>query len=191
MGVYRCQWVNLENDKYVQYHDCEWGIPVYDDRILFEFLVLESAQAGLSWETILNKRDNYRKAFDNFDVKAVASYDDYKIQTLLCDKGIVRNRLKINSAVVNAKVFIALQKEYGSFSNFIWQYVNHKPIQNRVADPSSLLANTELSNQISKDLKKRGMKFVGSTIIYSYMQGIGMVNDHEQRCFRYNEVKAM
>ncbi|MCP6719812.1 MAG: DNA-3-methyladenine glycosylase I [Patescibacteria group bacterium] len=171
-----------------EYHDKEWGVPVHDDRHLFEILILDGAQAGLSWRTILNKRENYRKAFDNFDVKKIAKYDAKKTRKLLQDKGIVRNRLKIASAVRNAKVFIEIQKEFGSFDKYIWGFVNGKPIKNKWKRMSDLPARTELSDNISKDLKRRGMNFVGSTIIYAIMQTIGMVNDHEVGCFRYNKL---
>ncbi len=179
----RCAWVNLNNKLYVEYHDKQWGVPVFDDRLLFEMLILEGAQAGLSWSTILNKRKNYKKAFDDFDVQKVAKYDDKKIAELLQDEGIVRNKLKVNSAVKNAKVFIEIQKEFGSFSEYIWGFVNGKPIKNNFKDIAEIPAKTELSNTISKDLKKRGMSFVGSTIIYAFMQAIGMVNDHQTDCF--------
>ena len=184
----RC-WGLEEGDALItEYHDKEWGVPVHDDRHLFEVLILDGAQAGLSWRTILNKRENYRKAFDNFNVKHVAKYDAKKIQKLLRDKGIVRNRLKIASAVRNAKVFMEIQKEFGSFDKYIWGFVNGKPIKNKWRRMSDLPARTELSDVISKDLKDRGMNFVGSTIIYAIMQTIGMVNDHEVGCFRYNNL---
>ncbi len=184
----RC-WGLVDNDTLMEeYHDKEWGVPIHDDRHLFEVLILDGAQAGLSWRTILNKRENYRKAFDNFNVKKVAKYDEKKIQELLNDKGIVRNRLKIASAVRNAKVFMEIQKEFGSFDTYIWGFVDDKPIKNRWKHMSDLPAQTKLSDIISKDLKRRGMNFVGSTIIYAIMQGIGMVNDHRVECFRYNEL---
>ncbi len=183
MKKQRCDWVNSDNKLYVEYHDTQWGVPVFDDRLLFEMLILEGAQAGLSWITILKKRENYKQAFDNFDVKKVAKYDDKKKDELLQNEGIVRNKLKINSAIKNAQVFIVLQKEFGSFSNYIWAFVNHKPIQNHFKDISEIPVKTELSDTISKDLKKRGMSFVGSTIIYAFMQAVGMVNDHQTDCF--------
>ncbi|GAB6108442.1 DNA-3-methyladenine glycosylase I [Fusibacter bizertensis] len=186
----RCGWVNVQNERYVEYHDLEWGVPVHDDRKLFEMLILEGAQAGLSWETILNKRKNYKEAFDNFDVDIVSTYDDEKIAALLLNEGIVRNRLKVNATVVNAKIFKAIQSEFGSFDQYLWAFVEGKPIDNKYKQLSDVPAKTELSDKISKDLKKRGMKFVGSTIIYAYMQAIGMVNDHTTNCFRYEEVKA-
>ncbi len=185
----RCGWVDLKNDLYIAYHDKDWGVPVYDDRLLFEMLILEGAQAGLSWATILKKRENYKKAFDNFEPDLVAKYDDEKIEELLNNKGIVRNRRKVNSAVRNARVFLEIQKEHGSFSNYIWAFVDGKTIHNSYKDYREAPAKTELSDLISKDLKKRGMNFVGSTIIYAFMQAIGMVNDHETDCFRYQEIK--
>ncbi len=185
-NIKRCAWVNLENKDYVEYHDKQWGVPVFDDRLLFEMLILEGAQAGLSWATILKKRQNYKEAFDNFDVQKVATYDEYKIAQLLQNAGIVRNKLKINSAIKNAKVFMGIQKEFGSFSKYIWGFVDNKPIVNNYQDISEIPAKTELSDIISKDLKKRGMSFVGSTIIYAFMQAIGMVNDHEVDCFCRN-----
>jgi DNA-3-methyladenine glycosylase I len=172
----------------MEYHDSEWGVEVHDDRHLFEVLVLDGAQAGLSWRTILNKRENYRKAFDNFDVRKVAKYDSKKIQQLLQNKGIVRNKLKIASAIRNAKVFMNIQKEFGTFDAYIWKFVNGKSIKNKYKNMSEVPASTELSETISKDLKNRGMNFVGSTIIYAIMQTIGMVNDHEIDCFRYNKI---
>ena len=173
------------------YHDREWGVPVHDDRLHFEFLVLEGAQAGLSWETILKKRDGYRKAFDNFDPLKVSRYRAARIENLLLHQAIVRNRLKVNSAVSNAKVFLAVQKEFGSCDSFIWNFVGGKPMQNKWKTMEELPAISEESDELSKDLKKRGFKFVGSTIIYAHMQAIGMVNDHETGCFRYKECKAL
>lgn len=184
----RCEWVNPESEIYVKYHDLEWGVPVHDDRKLFELLILEGAQAGLSWLTVLKKRDNYKKAFDNFDVNKIARYSDKKIDKLLQDKGIIRNKLKIQSAIRNAKAFIQIQKEFKSFDNYIWAFVDFKPIQNNFKSISKIPAKTELSDRISKDLKKRGMNFVGSTIIYAFMQAVGIVNDHEIKCFRYKEI---
>jgi len=174
----------------MSYHDKEWGVPVHDDNHLFEVLILDGAQAGLSWNTILNKRENYRRAFDNFNVKKVAAYDSDKIEKLLQDEGIVRNKLKINSAIRNAKVFLEIQKEFGSFDEYIWRFVDGKPIKNRRTQMSDIPATTELSDAISLDLKNRGMNFVGSTIIYAVMQSIGLVNDHEIGCFRYNELES-
>ena len=178
----RCSWAR--NPLAIEYHDREWGVPVRDDRVLFEFLILEGAQAGLSWDTILAKRENYRKAFDGFDPKKVSKYTAMKRQSLMNDAGIVRNRLKIESAVVNAKCFLALQKEYGSFSAFAWKYVNGKPVRNRHRSAATVPARTEISDALSKDLKARGFKFVGSTIMYAFMQATGMVDDHLQGCFR-------
>lgn len=178
----RCSWCK-EDLCYQAYHDCEWGIPVYDDKVLFEFLILEGAQAGLSWLTILKKRNNYRKAYDNFEVMKIAAYDAKKREQLCNNAGIIRNKLKIQSSIDNAKVFIAIQKEFGSFSNYIWKYVAGVPILNHFKRIEDIPASTPLSKQISDDLKKRGMRFVGPTIIYAYMQAIGMVNDHLTSCF--------
>ncbi|WP_395373573.1 DNA-3-methyladenine glycosylase I [Marinicella sp. W31] len=175
----------------LQYHDNEWGVPVHDDQILFEFLILEGAQAGLSWSTILNKREGYRQAFDNFDYHKIAAYGDDKLQSLLEDAGIVRNRLKIRSAVTNAKAFIEVQKEFGSFDAYIWQFVDGKPILNTWANGKLVPASTAESDAMSKDLKKRGFKFVGTTICYAYMQACGMVNDHTIDCFRHAECHAL
>ncbi|MHA2424477.1 MAG: DNA-3-methyladenine glycosylase I [Candidatus Thorarchaeota archaeon] len=184
----RCGWAPLDDLLYVKYHDEEWGVPVHDDRMLFEFLLLEGFQAGLSWITILRKRENYRRAFDNFDPKKVAKYDEKKIEKLMQDSGIVRNRRKIESAVTNAKAFLEVQKEFGSFKDYIWGFVDCKPIVNKWKTMEEIPANTDLSDKISKDLKRRGFKFVGSTIVYAHMQATGMVNDHTIDCFRYNEV---
>jgi DNA-3-methyladenine glycosylase I len=170
----------------IAYHDREWGVPQHDDRILFEFLILEGAQAGLSWETILKKRDNYRAAFSNFDPRKVAKYDERKIQKLLGDAGLIRNRLKINSAVGNAQAFLAVQKEFGTFDEFAWRAVNGKTIKRKRGAPAQ--ATTPESDAFSRELLKRGFKFVGSTICYSFMQAVGMVNDHEASCFRYHEI---
>ena len=185
----RCRWAQKEI--FHAYHDLEWGVPVHDERLHFEFLVLEGAQAGLSWETILKKRDGYRKAFDNFDPNKVARYKDARIDKLLANPAIVRNRLKVRSAVSNAKAFLAVQKEFGSFDRYIWDFVGGKTIQNRWKTMEQLPVTTDQSDVLSKDLKKRGFKFVGSTIIYAHMQAIGMVNDHETSCFRYRECKAL
>ena len=184
----RCGWAPLDNTLYVKYHDEEWGVPVHDDRMLFEFLLLEGFQAGLSWITILRKRENYRRAFDNFDAKKIEKYDAKKIEKLMQNSGIVRNRRKIESAITNAKAFLEVQKEFESFNNYIWGFVDGKPIVNKWKIMKEIPANTELSEKISKDLKRRGFKFVGSTIIYAYMQATGMVNDHTVDCFRYNEI---
>jgi len=179
----RCNWPT--NELSIRYHDEEWGTPRHDDRGLFEFLILEGAQAGLSWDTILRKRENYRTAFDGFDVNKVARYTDKKIEKLMQDEGIIRNRLKIASAVSNAKAFLKVQKEFGSFDKYIWSFVNGKPIVNKLKESSQVPAKTEVSDAISKDLKKRGFNFVGSTIMYAFMQATGMVNDHLVSCFRY------
>lgn len=180
----RCEWVKLSNPVYVKYHDEEWGVPVYDDRKLFEMLILEWAHAGLSWETILMKRETYRKAFDNFDVKKVAQYDEKKQSELLLDPGIVRNKLKIKSSIQNARVFIEIQKEFGSFSNYIWWMVDNTIITSNFQTLWEYKTSTSISDKISKDLKKRGMNFVWTTIIYAFMQAIGMVNDHQLWCFK-------
>jgi DNA-3-methyladenine glycosylase I len=184
----RCEWVPLGDPLYESYHDLEWGVPVFDDRLLFEFLVLEGAQAGLSWSTILRKRDNYRRAFDNFDASKIAVYDDAKITELLADSGIVRNRLKIASAITNAQAFLRIQAEYGSFSKCIWQFVGGKPMKNACRKLSDIHSSTPESDAMSKFLLKHGFKFVGSTICYAFMQAVGMVNDHTVDCFRYDEV---
>jgi DNA-3-methyladenine glycosylase I len=182
----RCAWAS--NELNIPYHDTEWGVPVHDDRTLFEFLILEGAQAGLSWDTILRKRDAYRKAFDNFEPAKVARYSEAKCAKLLLNEGIIRNRLKIASAVSNAKAFLGVQKEFGSFDRYIWGFVGGKPIVNKLKGMSEIVATTEISDAISKDLKKRGFNFVGSTIMYAFMQATGMVNDHLVTCFRYKEV---
>ena len=182
--VQRCGWARGEN--YVAYHDGEWGVPHHDDRELFELLILEGAQAGLSWSTILNKRAHYRKGFDNFDPRKVARYGEAKIEALMKDAGIVRNRLKVNAAVTNAKAFLAVQKEFGTFDAYIWQFVKGKPVQNSWRD--KVPARTDESDAMSKDLKKRGFTFVGTTICYAFMQATGMVNDHLTSCFRHTEL---
>jgi len=186
MNKQRCEWCT-QNQIYIDYHDKEWGKPKHDDAILFELLILEGAQAGLSWLTVLKKRENYRKAFDKFNPKKVAKYDKTKVAELLKNVGIIRNKLKVNSAIRNAKVFLEIQQEFGSFDKYIWQFVNNKPINNHFKDISKIPAKTELSDTISKDLKKHGMNFVGSTIMYAYMQAIGMVNDHTMNCFLYKK----
>lgn len=187
MEPHRCGWC-LGDKLYEAYHDKEWGVPVKDDATLFEFLVLETFQAGLSWLTVLKKRENFRKAFDNFDFRKIAHYDQSKIDALLKDAGIIRNKLKIKATVTNARAFIRIQEEFGSFSDYIWGFVNGKPIKNRWADHREAPAKTSLSDTLSKDLKKRGFKFVGSTVVYAHMQATGMVNDHELKCFRYEQV---
>ncbi len=175
----RCSWVNMNNEKYVKYHDEEWGVPSYDDKYLFEMLILESFQAGLSWECILNKREEFRKAFDNFDYNKIVKYDENKIMELKNNPKIIRNDLKIRASINNAKVFIEIQKEYKTFSNYIWHFTNGEVIVNK---DGMVNTTSPLSDEISKDLKKRGMKFVGSTTIYSYLQAIGVINDHELKC---------
>lgn len=180
--ITRCSWCE-KDDLYRQYHDEEWGIPVYDDAKLFEFLLLETFQAGLSWHTILKRRETFRTAFDDFDYKKIALYSEVKIQELMLDSGIIRNQLKIRSAVANAQAFLAVQKEFGSFSKYIWEFVDGKPINNNRQSMADLPATTPLSDAISKDLKKRGFKFVGSTIVYAQMQATGMVNDHVAECW--------
>lgn len=187
MTKHKCAWC-LGDDLYEAYHDLEWGVPVTDDDTLFEFLILETFQAGLSWITILRKRENFRRAFDNFDYKKIAGYDQSKIDDLLQDAGIVRNKLKIHATISNATAFMKIQDEFGSFSKYIWGFVNGKPIKNAFENLRDVPATTELSDALSKDLKKRGFKFVGSTVVYAHMQATGMVNDHEIRCFRYDEV---
>jgi DNA-3-methyladenine glycosylase I len=181
----RCTWP--KNELAITYHDTEWGVPLHDDQRLFEFLVLEGAQAGLSWDTILRKRENYRDAFDGFDVEKVARYTDKKIERLLQNEGIIRNRLKVASAVTNAKAFLKVRKEFGSFDKYIWSLAGGKPIVNKWKETSQLPARSEISDAISKDLKKRGFNFVGSTIMYAHMQATGMVNDHLVSCFRYKQ----
>lgn len=185
----RCSWAG-DLPIYVDYHDNEWGRPVHDDRKLFEMLILEGMQAGLSWLTVLKKRDAFRAAFDGFDPHKVALYTDDKIHELLTDKGIIRNRLKINAAVTNARAFLEVQQKHGSFDAFIWRYVDHTPIINHFEKEADIPASTPLSDQISRDLKKSGFKFVGSTIIYAFMQATGMVNDHISSCFVWDETKA-
>ena len=179
----RCTWVATKEPLYIEYHDKEWGVPVYDDRTLFEMLCLEGAQAGLSWWTILQKRENYRIAFDHFEAEKIVQYTDEKLQSLKEDSGIVRNRLKIQSVVTNALAFLRIQKEYGSFSNYIWGFVDHKPIIHNWETVKEIPATSGISDTMSKSLKKEGFKFVGSTIVYSYMQAVGMVNDHTLECF--------
>ncbi len=183
----RCEWSGTD-ELYVKYHDEEWGVPVHDDKTHYEFLILEGAQAGLSWITILRKREGYRKLFSDFDVTKVSRFTEKKIEKLLLNPAIVRNKLKVRSAVSNAKAFMEVQKEFGSFDKYIWQFVNNKPIVNKWKKMSDLPATSAESDSLSKDLKKRGFKFVGSTIMYAHMQAIGMINDHTTDCFRYKEV---
>lgn len=188
MPKIRCVWAG--NDPLmVEYHDKEWGVPMHDDRKLFEMLILEGAQAGLSWQTVLNKRENYRKAFDNFDSIKISNYTKNNIKKLLNNAGIIRNKLKINATIINAKKFLEIQKEIGSFDKYIWKFVNYKTIKNKFEKLSDIPATTPESDELSKDLKERGFKFVGSTICYAFMQAVGIVNDHIVGCFRYNNVK--
>jgi DNA-3-methyladenine glycosylase I len=186
MSVLRCAWVPLDDPLYVAYHDEEWGVPVHDDRLLFEFLVLEGAQAGLSWRTILKKREHYRGVFDNFDPQQVAAYDEDKVAALLADPGIVRNRRKVWAAVQNARAFLDVQREFGDFDAFIWQFVDGKPRKNARKTLAEIPAQTPESQAMSKALRKRGFNFVGPTICYAFMQAVGMVNDHMVDCFRYH-----
>ena len=186
----RCEWSGSD-PHYIAYHDDEWGVPVHNDRLLYEFLVLEGAQAGLSWLTILKKRDNYRKAFDSFDIEKVASYKETDLARLLADAGIVRNRLKLESAIKNARGVLKIQKEFGSLDSYLWRYVDGISIQNSWNSMSELPAKTDLSEAMSKDLKKRGFNFIGPTICYAFMQAVGMVNDHTTNCYRYKEIKDL
>ena len=186
--ICRCPWVDLSKPDYVEYHDKEWGVPVYDDRLLFEFLTLESAQAGLSWYTVLKKRENYRIAFENFEPEKIAGFDQSKIEGLLLNPGIIRNRLKIEATVNNARKFLEVQAKYGSFSKYIWDFVDGKPKINNIRKLSDYPATSKESDALSKDLKKKGFKFLGPTICYAHMQATGMVNDHSLDCFRRNEI---
>ena len=190
-AVKRCKWAEGVSLEYIEYHDKEWGVPVHDDRVQFEFLILEGAQAGLSWSTILAKREGYRKLFAEFDVEKVARFTTKRVAKLLENPAIVRNRLKVESAVTNARAFIAVQEEFGSFSDYIWGFVDGRPIQNKFRKDSDIPATSPESDALSKDLKKRGFKFVGSTIIYAHMQATGLVNDHVTGCFRYKPCAAM
>lgn len=187
----RCEWVPENDPLYIAYHDREWGVPLHDDRRLFEFLILEGAQAGLSWATVLKKRENYRRAFDGFDPRKIARYDETKIARLLQNPGIIRNRLKIRSAVRNAAAFLKVQEEFGSFDRYIWQFVGGKPIIHHYQTVAEIPASTAESDRMSRDLKKRGFNFVGSTICYAFMQAVGMVNDHTVTCFRYTEINRL
>lgn len=189
--ITRCKWAEGVNLDYIEYHDKEWGVPVHDDKVQFEFLILEGAQAGLSWSTILNKREGYRQAFADFDVEKVARFTDKRVEKLLENPAIVRNRLKVKSAVTNAKALIKVQEEFGSFSKYIWGFVDGKPIQNKFRKDGDIPATSTASDDLSKDLKKRGFKFVGSTIVYAHMQATGLVNDHVVGCFRYKPCAAM
>jgi DNA-3-methyladenine glycosylase I len=189
MEKQRCSWCGTDS-LYITYHDEEWGVPVYDYRKLFEFLTLETFQAGLSWITVLRKRENFRKAFDNFNYKKIARYTDDKFEELIQDAGIIRNRLKVKAAISNASAFMKIQDEFGTFSKYIWNFTNGEPVQNSFEKLDDIPAKTTLSDAISNDLKKRGFKFVGSTVIYAHMQATGMVNDHVTSCFRYKEISA-
>jgi len=184
----RCEWAN-KNEFEMSYHDNEWGVPIHNDRSLFEFLVLEGAQAGLSWSTILRKREGYRKAFDNFDAKKISHYPEAVVSRLLANPEIIRNRLKVNAIVTNARAFLQVQEEFGSFDRYIWQFVNGRPIQNSWKKMTEIPSNSPESQAMSKDLQKRGFKFIGTTICYAFMQAVGMVNDHVVGCFRYHELK--
>ena len=187
----RCAWASAGDELYRTYHDQEWGAPVHDDRLLFEFLILEGFQAGLSWSTILRKRENFNLAFDGFDPQKIAVYDEHKVAELLANPGIIRNRLKIAAAITNAQAFLAVQDAFGSFDAYIWDFVSGKPIQNAWEKMEQIPSRTVESDQMSKDLKQRGFKFVGSTICYAHMQATGMVNDHTTDCFRYTQVAAL
>ncbi len=187
MDVHKCNWC-VGDSLYEAYHDTEWGVPVFNDNLLFEFLILETFQAGLSWITVLRKRENFKQAFNNFDFNKIINYNEDKINDLLNDTGIIRNKLKVRATITNAQAYINIQKEFGSFSDYIWAFVNKKPIQNNYKNLDDVPANTPLSDIISKDLKKRGFKFVGSTVVYAYMQAIGMVNDHLTSCFRHGQL---
>ena len=189
--IKRCAWAGETSLNYIEYHDKEWGVPAWDDQTQFEFLLLEGAQAGLSWSTILNKRDGYRKNFADFDASKVARFTQKRVDKILQDPGIVRNKLKVNSAVTNAKAFLKVQEEFDGFSNYIWQFVGGEPIQNKIRRGSDIPATSPESDALSKDLKKRGFKLVGSTIMYAHMQATGMVNDHVMTCFRYKPCKAL
>lgn len=185
--VKRCAWVS-NDPQMIEYHDKEWGTPIHDDRLLFEFLILEGAQAGLSWSTILRKRENFRSAFDNFDYNKIAKYNEHKVEELMNNEGIIRNRRKIEAVIANARALIKVQKEFSSFDKYIWSFVNYKTIDNKFKELSELPSKTEHSEQMSKDLKRRGFKFIGPTICYAFMEAIGMVNDHLISCFRYDEI---
>jgi DNA-3-methyladenine glycosylase I len=187
----RCAWAGTTKDFYIEYHDHEWGVPVHDDRVFFEFLILEGAQAGLSWETILKKRDAYREAYDNFDPARVAKYSEARAAKLLANPGIVRNKLKIAASIQNAKAFLAVQKEFGSFDAYVWRFVNGAPLQNERTSMGGVPARTAESDALSKDLLRRGFKFVGTTIIYAFMQATGLVNDHVVTCFRHAPLKKL
>ena len=185
----RCEWA-AASTREQEYHDHEWGVPIHDDRLLFEFLILEGAQAGLSWSTILNKRVHYREAFDHFEIEKVAAYDQKKVASLLQNSGIVRNKLKVNAAVANAKAVLQIQEEFGSFNAYIWSFVNHRPLQNHWKTMQDVPVHTNISDAMSKDLKQRGLTFVGTTICYAFMQAVGMVNDHTVDCFRHKQIQT-
>jgi DNA-3-methyladenine glycosylase I len=187
----RCAWVNIEHKLMCEYHDREWGVPIHDDRTHFEFLVLEAAQAGLSWSIVLNKREGYRRAFSEFDPGKVARFSEARINRLIADPGIIRNRLKITAAVKNARAFLAVQEEFGSFDAYCWRFVDGRPRQNRRKSTAEIPATTSESDTFSRDLKRRGFSFVGSTVIYAHMQAVGMVNDHLVGCYRYRDVRRM
>jgi DNA-3-methyladenine glycosylase I len=187
--VKRCDWISFDKKIYRDYHDKEWGTPLHDDRAIFQKLILNGFQAGLSWSMILNKRENFRKAFDNFDFRKVARYDKRKVNQLLKNKGIIRNKMKIEAAINNARMFMEIRKEFGTFDKYLWQFVGSKPIFNELKSLKNMPAKTEISERLSKDLKSRGMSFVGPTIIYAFMQAAGMVNDHLVHCFRYKQLK--
>lgn len=189
--VKRCKWAETVGPNYIEYHDLEWGVPVYDDKLQFEFLILEGAQAGLSWSTILNKREGYRDAFADFEVEKVARFSKKRVEKMLQNPAIVRNRLKVKSAITNAKAFIEIQQEFGSFSDYIWEFVDNKPLQNRFKKTSDIPATSSESDALSKDLKNRGFKFAGSTIMYAHMQATGLVNDHLVDCFRYKPCASL
>jgi DNA-3-methyladenine glycosylase I len=188
--IRRCAWAANGSPNYQKYHDLEWGVPVHDDRRLFEFLILEGAQAGLSWSTILNKRANYREVYDNFDARKIARFNGIKVRRLLKDPGIVRNRLKVRASIMNARALLRVQKEFGSFDRYVWQFIGGRPKQNRRRRLKDIPARTKQSDAMSKDLMKRGFKFVGSTICYAFMQAVGMVNDHTMDCFRYPQISS-
>jgi DNA-3-methyladenine glycosylase I len=187
-AIRRCPWVDLTRPDYIQYHDTEWGVPVHDDRRLFEFLTLEAAQAGLSWYTVLRKRQNYRIAFDQFDPKKVASYDERKVQELLANPGIIRNKAKVHATINNSRIFLKIQEEFGSFDAYIWRFVEGKPIVHEIKELKDYPATTRESDALSEDLRRRGFKFVGSTVCYAHMQAVGMVNDHAMACFRRQQI---
>lgn len=186
--ICRCPWLDTSKPDYVAYHDDEWGIPVHDDKTMFEFLILESAQAGLSWYTILKRRDGYRQAFANFDVNTVASFDEQVVEKLMQNEGIIRNRAKIKAAISNAKIFIEIQQEFGSFCDYLWGYINHSTIVNEIRTKEDYPATSPVSDEISKDLKKRGFKFFGSTICYAHLQACGLINDHSMNCYKRSQI---